>query len=291
MTTHDIHMQLLNLEQKGLLLEKQILMGFPVQYNPEYDSWITSVSLYCQRFLSSHSLYSDISNTISSAYSFQQKMHVLNSLLNTIGKDDYYWENYSNATTKEVCNSTKQTYGYTSDQQSGIDSSTKDKIYNQLESQDEREQNTMNKKVFIVHGHDNAAKQELARVIEKIGFEAIILHEQADGGKTIIEKIETYSDVSFAVVLYTECDVGRAKEESSDHEQYRARQNVVFEHGYLIGKLGRERVCALVKGKVETPGDISGVIYTKMDADGAWKFQLVKNMNSAGLAVDANRLL
>lgn len=157
----------------------------------------------------------------------------------------------------------------------------------QRKGKDER----MNNKVFIVHGHDNAAKQETARTIEKMGFEAIILHEQADSGKTIIEKIETYTDVSFAVVLYTECDLGRAKNDSVENEHFRARQNVVFEHGYLIGKLGREKVCALVKGTVETPGDISGVVYTKMDSEGAWKLQMAKNMKAAGLYVDYNQLV
>ena len=63
-------------------------------------------------------------------------------------------------------------------------------------------------------------------------------------------------------------------------EKYRARQNVVFEHGYLIGKLGRDHVCALVKGNLETPGDISGVVYVSMDSAGAWKMQLGKNMKA-----------
>lgn len=144
-------------------------------------------------------------------------------------------------------------------------------------------------KVFIVHGHDNAAKQEMARTLENAGFEAIILHEQADTGLTIIEKIERYTDVNYAVVLYTECDLGRSKKDPVENEKNRARQNVVFEHGYLIGKLGRDHVSALVKGDVETPGDISGVVYTKMDEDGAWKMALARNMKAVGLNVDMNR--
>lgn len=146
----------------------------------------------------------------------------------------------------------------------------------------------MSNKVFIVHGHDNAEIQEMARTLEKGGFETIILHEQPDSGLTIIEKIERYADVDFAVVLYTECDLGRAKEMDQKDEKYRARQNVVFEHGYLIGKLGRDHVCALVKGNVETPGDISGVVYVSMDSAGAWKMQLGKNMKAIGHQVDLN---
>lgn len=146
-----------------------------------------------------------------------------------------------------------------------------------------------NKKIFIVHGHDNEAKQELARVLEKSGFEAIILHEQPTAGKTIIEKIERFTDVSYAIVLYTECDMGRDKTKPVDQEQFRARQNVVFEHGYLISKLGRDHVCALVKGDVETPGDISGVIYIPMDENGAWKMQVAIDMQDVGLSVDMNK--
>lgn len=146
-----------------------------------------------------------------------------------------------------------------------------------------------NNKVFIVHGHDNEAKQELARVLEKSGFEAIILHEQPNAGKTIIEKIERFSDVGYAIILYTECDKGRDKNLPMDLEKSRARQNVVFEHGYLIAKLGRDHVCALVKGDVETPGDISGVVYVPMDENGAWKMQLAIDMQDVGLSVDMNK--
>jgi Predicted nucleotide-binding protein containing TIR -like domain len=146
-------------------------------------------------------------------------------------------------------------------------------------------------KIFIVHGHDDAAKEAMARIIERIGYKPIILHEQADEGDTIIEKIEKHSNVNFAVVLYTECDLGRAKNAPINEEKNRARQNVVFEHGYLLAKLGREKVCALVKGEVETPGDISGVVYTKMLSDGGWKIQLLRNMQAAGLDVNANCLI
>ena len=149
----------------------------------------------------------------------------------------------------------------------------------------------MNNKVFIVHGHDNEAKLETARTLTNGGFEPIILHEQPDSGRTIIEKIERFADVCYAVVLYTECDLGRDKNDSVDDERFRARQNVVFEHGYLIGKLGRDRVTALVKGNVETPSDISGVVYTEMDKAGAWKMQLARNMQDVGLDIDMKTFL
>ena len=145
-------------------------------------------------------------------------------------------------------------------------------------------------KVFIVHGHDNAAKEAVARFIEKIGLDAIILHEQASSGNTIIEKIEANSNVGFAIVLYTACDVGASKEEK-DQLKPRARQNVVFEHGYLIGKIGRKNVCALVKGNIETPNDISGVVYIKMDESEAWKYHVAKEMKACGYEFDPSKLL
>lgn len=142
---------------------------------------------------------------------------------------------------------------------------------------------TKKDKVFIVHGRDNEAKQEVARFIESVGLTPIILHEQASGGKTIIEKIEHYSnEAGYAVVLYTACDHGRGIHESKVPPKNRARQNVVFEHGYLMAKLGRENVCALVKGEIETPNDISGVVYVNLDSPGAWKTQVAQELKSSG---------
>ena len=144
-------------------------------------------------------------------------------------------------------------------------------------------------KIFIVHGHDNETKLEVARFIEKIGFEAIILHEQASNSQTIIEKIESYTDVGFGVVIYTACDIGAMKLKSNELQD-RARQNVVFEHGFLIGKLGRSNVCSLVKGAIETPSDISGVVYTLMDS-GHWQIEVAKELKQSGYDVDMNKVI
>jgi len=141
--------------------------------------------------------------------------------------------------------------------------------------------------VFIVHGHDEGAKASLARLLERLGLKPIILHEQSSSGRTIIEKIEAYTNVGFGVVLYTACDLGGKDVDSLEN---RARQNVVFEHGYLIGKIGRENVCALVKGDIETPGDISGVVYTSMDNQDAWHVTLAKELRAAGYKIDMNKL-
>lgn len=137
--------------------------------------------------------------------------------------------------------------------------------------------------VFIVHGHDEIAKLEMKNFVTELGLQPIILHMQASSGRTIIEKIEHYSNVGFGIVLYTPCDVGSKVGDLSG--QYRARQNVVFEHGFLIGKLGRPRVAAVVKGAVETPNDISGVVYIGMNDNNEWKHELRKELHGAGYQV------
>ena len=143
------------------------------------------------------------------------------------------------------------------------------------------------KDIFIIHGHDSALKYEVSDFIIELGLNPIILHEQASGGLTIIEKIEKYSRVGFAIALYSPCDIG-GKKEALPKFNYRARQNVIFEHGYLIGKLGRNRVCALVKDEIETPNDISGVVYIKYDKDSHWKTDVLSELSSLNIEFHQN---
>jgi len=141
--------------------------------------------------------------------------------------------------------------------------------------------------VFIVHGHDEAARETTARYLERLGLEAVILHEQVNQGRTIIEKLEQSSNVEFAVVLLTPDDVGAAAG-AKDKLNPRARQNVVLELGYFVAKLGRSRVCALHKGDVELPSDFLGVVYVPMDSAGGWRLLLARELKGAGFAIDLN---
>lgn len=143
------------------------------------------------------------------------------------------------------------------------------------------------KKVFLVHGHDDSARESVARFLEKLGLEPIILHEQPNEGQTIIEKVERHAEVVYAVVLLTPDDVG-AVATDREHLQPRARQNVILELGYFLGKLGRNRVAALRKGEIEKPSDYDGVIYIPLDPVGAWKLFLGRELKNAGLNVDLN---
>lgn len=229
---------------------------------PQYDMWMSEINTFNERHLKCHPLYSSIHNTYfhrkTKLSSYADMMGHLKALAN----DNEFWN------------------------EKWQEESEMPKKMAVIKKEPNSATRQISNKVFIVHGHDKEAKLEIARTLENGGFEPVILHEQADKGLTVIEKIEEYTDVAYAIVLYTECDIGRAKNTSADKERHRARQNVVFEHGYLIAKLGRGRVSALVKGDVETPSDISGILYIPMDTAGAWKMHLAKNMQAAGLSVD-----
>ena len=147
------------------------------------------------------------------------------------------------------------------------------------------------KSIFLVHGQDSSAENITARFIEKLSLDLIILHEQPNQGRTIIEKFQDYSDVAFAVVLLTPDDRGGLASEPYESQKQRARQNVIFELGYFIGRLGRNRVCALYSEGVEIPSDYSGVLFIKFDEAGAWRLSLAKEMKAAGLDIDMNKAL
>ena len=131
-------------------------------------------------------------------------------------------------------------------------------------------------RVFIVHGHDEGLKETVARLVENIGLEPVILHEQTNQGLTILEKFEKHSNVGYAIVLLTPDDIGRSKSETKCND--RARQNVILELGYFLGKLGRDRVTALRQGDIEIPSDYMGVLYINCDANGAWRTKLAREL-------------
>ncbi len=146
------------------------------------------------------------------------------------------------------------------------------------------------KRVFVVHGRDTEVKESVARFLERLGLEAIILHEQPSSGRTVIEKFEVYADVGFAVVLLTPDDVGGAAD-TPPNLQGRARQNVILELGYFLGRLSRRRVCALHKKNVEIPSDYQGVVYVEFDSAGAWRAKLAQELVEAKFSINVDALL
>lgn len=139
-------------------------------------------------------------------------------------------------------------------------------------------------KVFVVHGHDGELKSSVARLLERQGIEPIILMEQANLGATIIEKFERYSEVGAAICLFTKDD--NATSDSDAEAKPRARQNVVFEAGYFIGKLGRERVSVIAEAGVEMPSDLNGILSIDREQ---WEVDLLKELKAMGFDIDMNR--
>lgn len=146
-------------------------------------------------------------------------------------------------------------------------------------------------KIFIVHGHDEAAKHKIARFVESLGLTPIILDEQPSKGQTIIDKFEEHADeAGFAIVLLTADDVGAPKDNKNEFKP-RARQNVILELGYFMHGLSRKRVCVLHEESVELPSDIHGIVYVSLDSGDGWKLKLGKELQVVGYSVDMNKIL
>ena len=144
--------------------------------------------------------------------------------------------------------------------------------------------------VFLVHGHANGPKLQIALWLERLGLEPVILHEQANGGRTILEKFsEEAGGVAFAIVLATGDDEGRLRGQAE--LEPRPRQNVVLELGFFLGKLGRGRVVVLLEPDVALPSDYNGVVYIDLDTNEGWKLKLAQELVAAGIAIDKTKLV
>ena len=197
-----------------------------------------------------------------------------------------------------------------------------------VKKQISKEKNLENRKIFIVHGQNEEIKNEVESFLTILGLEPIILHKQANLGKTVIEKVEHYSGVSFAIIILEKEDIGSTvditfekiqnamlksgigsmkleKIQNITEEQKitlyligtifanivenakpRARQNVIFEFGYFMGRLGRLNVRALYQEGVELPSDVHGMLYIPLDNKGEWKRKLACEINASGIKID-----
>jgi predicted nucleotide-binding protein len=149
------------------------------------------------------------------------------------------------------------------------------------------------RKVFVVYGHDDAARTELEAMLRRWHLEPLILDQITSGGQTIIEKLESVrKEANFAVVLATPDDEGH-KKDHPDEKSYRARQNVVLELGMMLTHLGRSRVAILVKSdvKMERPSDIQGLLYIPYKENvGDAKLTLAKEIDAQGIKIDLRRV-
>ncbi|HCX03834.1 MAG TPA: DNA-binding protein [Clostridiales bacterium] len=250
----------LDLESKEYIIE-EIIVPYKKGQELQFDGFFLNKDMINRI---------SIKETKESSKSFSKKE--TKDGLYTPPEEIFYFDEYSTDISREIFKEAEKT----------IDSS------NHIDYNIEDKETIDKSKIFIVHGHDEASTESVARLIQKFKLEPIILREQANKGKTIIEKIEEYSNVGYGIVLYTPCDLGK---KNGDNElNPRARQNVVFEHGYLIGKIGRDKVCALKKENVETPSDISGVVYIEMDSNNSWQYEIADELKSLGYNVDKNKI-
>lgn len=148
-----------------------------------------------------------------------------------------------------------------------------------------------NNRVFIVYGHDTNVREQLELLLRRLKLEPIVLQNLPTSGQTIIEKLETCSDVTFACVLLTPDDEGNVVGQA-DQKRPRARQNVVLELGMFLAKLGRKRVAILHKGDVELPSDISGLLYIPFkDRVDEVKERVAAELQEAGFKINIKDLL
>jgi predicted nucleotide-binding protein len=150
------------------------------------------------------------------------------------------------------------------------------------------EQADFSHRIFVVHGREGAQREAVARFLQQLGLEAVVLHEQPNKGRALITKFhEVAADIGFAVVLMTADDVGGLRD--GGEQKARARQNVIFELGFFIGALGPDRVAALISDQVERPSDFDGVVYIPIEAD--WRLPLCRELRAAGYSIDLNKAL
>jgi len=154
--------------------------------------------------------------------------------------------------------------------------------------------------VFVVHGHDEAARLSVEKFLRQLELNPVVLQDQPNRSRTIFEKFEDYADVDLAVVLLTPDDRGASardigvalanRRRLQSVLRPRARQNVLLELGYFLGKGTRKRVCALYKEGVELPSDLLGVTYVPFDDYGAWRQELAREIDAAGIPFDGTRV-
>lgn len=164
-------------------------------------------------------------------------------------------------------------------------------VYSQYtENKDDNSFQSKSNKIFVAHGHDKGMQAAVARCLENWGLEAVILHERPDEGRTVIEKLEEeISDCQFAIVLLSPDDISYPATDDPSNQKHRPRQNVVFELGYSIGRLGRGKVFLLcTTTDIEILTDYQGVIYTRFDDAGGWERRLSQELKKAGYNIDSN---
>jgi predicted nucleotide-binding protein len=141
---------------------------------------------------------------------------------------------------------------------------------------------------LLIYGRDEAAKESLSKFIERLGLRALIFHEEAEGGASIVEKFGQFPNIDFAIFLFTTGDIAPPRDKTREG-QVHVSQNIVFEFGYFVGKLGQKRVCVLYREGVEIPLNYQGIVYIPIDSRGGWRLLVAKEIKEAGIEIDLNK--
>jgi len=265
------------LEQAISLLQRQINEGKSLLSNNflediEFDAWESKTKDFLIR-------------------SFGSLSHHVNDVINigkfvafSTGQSEQYWENrrreYLTAKVRMLESKVEV-----------LETNIELEKQNPNPKNDQRKADSYCRSVFIVHGHDDSLIHELARFISSLDLKAVVLREQANQGRTIIEKFEDYSNVGFSIILLTPDDIGGEKNIPFDQLKPRARQNVILELGYFLGKLGRKNVCSLYFEGVDIPSDYSGVVFIPVDKGSSWKYELAREIKASGINIDLNKII
>jgi predicted nucleotide-binding protein len=144
--------------------------------------------------------------------------------------------------------------------------------------------------ILLIHGHDEATKESVSKFIQTLGLRALVLHEQPNGGRGIIEKFGESSNINFAIILLTPNDITSPQNKPGE-QQAQISQSVIFEFGYFLGKLGHGRVCVLYKEGGEIPLDYSNIMCIPLDSRGGWRLLVAKEIKQAGIDIDLNKAM
>lgn len=179
---------------------------------------------------------------------------------------------------------------------------SKNKIFNIVKDAENWEQSQEQKvedkhsNIFVVYGHDLHSRDQLELLLSKINInDPFILGKTSGKGLTIIEALEQHlsrdGEANVGIVLLTPDDMGYSVKDGEESIRGRARQNVILEMGMLLSKLGREHTIILVKGNIERPSDLDGIIYLQYENHIKEVFgKLCDRLEGLGVDIDHKKL-
>jgi predicted nucleotide-binding protein len=144
--------------------------------------------------------------------------------------------------------------------------------------------------ILFIYGRDPAGTESVLRFIEKVGLQAYSFQEQTNGSHSIMEKFGKFSNINFAILLITPEDLIPPEDKLMGKKSW-ISQNVIFELGFLVGKLGLGRVCVLYHEGMEIPFDFSDIVCVPMDTRGRWRLLVAKEIKQVGIEVDLNKAI